>query len=119
MSNISFIIIHFADKVEYQCEGFLEKNRDTVYEEQINILKASQFQMVADLFQEKDDIPSKPSKVNIRSIKTVPKAPNKEHRKTVGHQFRSSLHLLMETLNATTPHYVRCIKPNDYKEAFS
>lgn len=34
-------------------------------------------------------------------------------------QFRSSLHLLMETLNATTPHYVRCIKPNDYKEAFS
>uniref|UniRef100_A0A3Q2CIR9 Myosin VB n=1 Tax=Cyprinodon variegatus TaxID=28743 RepID=A0A3Q2CIR9_CYPVA len=42
MSNTSFIIIHFADKVEYQCEGFLEKNRDTVYEEQINILKASQ-----------------------------------------------------------------------------
>lgn len=34
-------------------------------------------------------------------------------------QFRSSLHLLMETLNATTPHYVRCIKPNDLKEAFS
>uniref|UniRef100_A0A8C7U5I6 Myosin VB n=1 Tax=Oncorhynchus mykiss TaxID=8022 RepID=A0A8C7U5I6_ONCMY len=75
MSNISFIIIHFADKVEYQCDGFLEKNRDTVYEEHINILKAS--------------------------------------------KFRSSLQLLMETLNATTPHYVRCIKPNDEKEAFS
>lgn len=27
--------------MEYQSEGFLEKNRDTVYEEQINILKAS------------------------------------------------------------------------------
>lgn len=31
-------------QVEYQCEGFLEKNRDRVYEEQINILKASQVQ---------------------------------------------------------------------------
>lgn len=31
-----------SQQVEYQCEGFLEKNRDTVYEEQINILKASQ-----------------------------------------------------------------------------
>ncbi|XP_023816614.1 unconventional myosin-Vb isoform X2 [Oryzias latipes] len=121
MSNISFIVIHFADKVEYQCDGFLEKNRDTVYEEQINILKASQFQMVADLFLDKDDAPpsSKPSRVNVRALKSTPKAPNKEHRKSVGLQFRSSLHLLMDTLNATTPHYVRCIKPNDLKEAFS
>ncbi|XP_037607713.1 unconventional myosin-Vb isoform X3 [Sebastes umbrosus] len=120
MSNISFIILHFADEVEYQCDGFLEKNRDTVYEEQINILKASQFQLVADLFHEKDAVaPPKSSRVNVRPAKSTPRAPNKEHRKTVGHQFRSSLHLLMETLNATTPHYVRCIKPNDYKEAFS
>ncbi|CAL1568116.1 unnamed protein product [Knipowitschia caucasica] len=120
MSNTSFIIIHFADKVEYQCEGFLEKNRDTVYEEQINILKASEFQLVADLFQEKGDAPApKSSRVNVRAAKSTPKAPNRDHRKTVGHQFRSSLHLLMDTLNATTPHYVRCIKPNDLKEAFS
>lgn len=30
-----------AEQVEYQCEGFLEKNKDTVNEEQINVLKAS------------------------------------------------------------------------------
>ena len=29
-------------KVEYQCEGFLEKNKDTVNEEHINVLKKSQ-----------------------------------------------------------------------------
>lgn len=33
-------------QVEYQSEGFLEKNRDTVYEEQINILKASKVKAV-------------------------------------------------------------------------
>lgn len=36
----------------------------------------------------------------------------------VGSQFRDSLNALMTTLNATTPHYIRCIKPNDFKKAF-
>lgn len=45
--SLSVCRVAFTDpavslQVEYQCEGFLEKNRDTVYEEQINILKASQ-----------------------------------------------------------------------------
>lgn len=31
----------FGGQVEYQCEGFLAKNKDTVNEEQINVLKAS------------------------------------------------------------------------------
>ncbi|XP_031750785.1 unconventional myosin-Vb isoform X2 [Xenopus tropicalis] len=123
MSNVAFIVVHFADQVEYQCDGFLEKNRDTVYEEQINILKASKYPLVADLFQnEKDTVPPTPtgkSKISVRPAKPALKSANKEHKKTVGHQFRNSLHLLMETLNATTPHYVRCIKPNDYKESFS
>ncbi|TRY99623.1 hypothetical protein DNTS_004817 [Danionella cerebrum] len=122
MSNKSFIVIHFADKVEYQSDGFLEKNRDTVYEEQINILKASKFQLVADLFEDRKDVaPSvgpKSSRINVRAAKPAPKGHNREHRKSVGTQFRNSLHLLMETLNATTPHYVRCVKPNDFKEPF-
>ncbi|KAM9508315.1 unconventional myosin-Vb isoform 2-T2 [Guaruba guarouba] len=124
MSNTSFIVLHFADKVEYQSEGFLEKNRDTVYEEQINILKASKYQMVADLFQDEKDAASTAPvgkgtpKISVRSARPAIKAANKEHKKTVGHQFRNSLHLLMETLNATTPHYVRCIKPNDEKLSF-
>lgn len=42
MSAVSFFIKHFADNVEYQIEGFLEKNRDTVLEEHVNILKASE-----------------------------------------------------------------------------
>ena len=34
-------------------------------------------------------------------------------------QFKDSLFHLMETLNSTTPHYVRCIKPNDEKKSFT
>uniref|UniRef100_A0A663FJK8 Unconventional myosin-Vb n=1 Tax=Aquila chrysaetos chrysaetos TaxID=223781 RepID=A0A663FJK8_AQUCH len=117
MSNTSFIVLHFADKVEYQSEGFLEKNRDTVYEEQINILKASKVKAMS------REVISTAAFQSVSFMLAFPccataRPANKEHKKTVGHQFRNSLHLLMETLNATTPHYVRCIKPNDEKLPF-
>ncbi|XP_008281237.1 unconventional myosin-Va isoform X1 [Stegastes partitus] len=128
MSNRAFIIQHFADKVEYQCDGFLEKNKDTVNEEQINVLKASKkFDLLVELFQDEEKATSPTGQVqgtggrtrlSIKPDKGREKS-SKEHKKTVGCQFRNSLQMLMETLNATTPHYVRCIKPNDFKMAFS
>uniref|UniRef100_A0ABM5EXU1 Unconventional myosin-Va isoform X1 n=1 Tax=Pogona vitticeps TaxID=103695 RepID=A0ABM5EXU1_9SAUR len=128
MSNKAFIIQHFADKVEYQCEGFLEKNKDTVYEEQIHVLRSSKLKMLSELFQDEKEASSTSatpsgrtplsSRAPVKPAKSKVAQTSKEHKKTVGHQFRNSLHLLMETLNATTPHYVRCIKPNDLKVAF-
>ncbi|XP_013411638.1 unconventional myosin-Va-like [Lingula anatina] len=123
MSETAFVIIHFADSVEYQSGGFLEKNRDTVLDEQLNILKASEHELVADLFQEEEQ--RKPrsgstsaAKVNIRAGTQQPKG-SKSHKKTVGSQFRDSLNKLMDTLFSTNPHYIRCIKPNDMKQAFT
>uniref|UniRef100_A0A3Q4GY60 Myosin VAa n=1 Tax=Neolamprologus brichardi TaxID=32507 RepID=A0A3Q4GY60_NEOBR len=127
MSNRAFIIQHFADKVEYQCEGFLEKNKDTVNEEQINVMKASKFDLLVELFQDEEKATSPTGQVqgtggrtrlSIKPDKSRDTS-SKEHKKTVGCQFRNSLQKLMDTLNATTPHYVRCIKPNDFKLAFS
>ncbi|XP_061302954.1 unconventional myosin-Vc isoform X1 [Pezoporus flaviventris] len=119
MSNMSFIIQHFADKVEYKCEGFLEKNRDTVHEVLIDILKDSKFHLCANFFQDSPvSISPFSSTINIKSARPVLKSPNKQLRMTVGSKFRNSLSLLMVTLNATTPHYVRCIKPNDEKLPF-
>ncbi|XP_068131564.1 unconventional myosin-Va isoform X3 [Hyperolius riggenbachi] len=127
LSNVAFIIKHFADKVEYQCEGFLEKNKDTVFEEQVKVLKASKFKLLTELFQDDEQTTSPTSTTSSgRTLlsrtglrKPKPDQASKEHKKTVGTQFRNSLHLLMETLNATTPHYVRCIKPNDFKYPFT
>ncbi|XP_075945364.1 unconventional myosin-Va-like [Anarhichas minor] len=117
MSNRAFIIHHFADKVEYQCQGFLEKNKDTVNEEQINVLKKSKVDWLLKLFEDDEKATSSRNKhkptVTGRAGQT-----QRDNKKTVGLQFRQSLHLLMETLNATTPHYVRCIKPNDDKSPF-
>ncbi|XP_068597998.1 unconventional myosin-Va [Brachionichthys hirsutus] len=127
MSNRAFIIQHFADKVEYRCEGFLEKNKDTVNEEQINVMKASKFALLVELFRDEQKAISPTGQVpgtggrtrlGIKPEKSREKT-SKEHKKTVGCQFRNSLQMLMETLNATTPHYVRCIKPNDFKMAFT
>ncbi|XP_077737256.1 unconventional myosin-Vc isoform X1 [Canis aureus] len=119
MSNTSFIIQHFADKVEYKCEGFLEKNRDTVYDMLVETLRASKFHLCANFFQE-NPVPPSPfgSAITVKSAKPLIKPNNKQFRTTVGSKFRGSLYLLMETLNATTPHYVRCIKPNDEKLPF-
>uniref|UniRef100_A0A672NZC4 Myosin VA n=1 Tax=Sinocyclocheilus grahami TaxID=75366 RepID=A0A672NZC4_SINGR len=128
MSNKAFIIQHFADKVEYQCDGFLEKNKDTVNEEQIHVLKASKFDLLVELFQDEEKATSPTgaalatggrTRLSVKPNKNKAGQASKEHKKTVGLQFRNSLQLLMETLNATTPHYVRCIKPNDYKYAFT
>ncbi|XP_075998597.1 unconventional myosin-Vc isoform X2 [Genypterus blacodes] len=118
LSNEAFVIQHFADKVEYQCKGFLEKNRDALYEELVEVLRGSKFPFLANFFQEEER-----SSVNRRGIKVRPARPgvkpaNKQLRTSVGDKFCSSLYLLMETLNATTPHYVRCIKPNDEKLPF-
>uniref|UniRef100_A0A9J7WWF1 Unconventional myosin-Va n=1 Tax=Cyprinus carpio carpio TaxID=630221 RepID=A0A9J7WWF1_CYPCA len=128
MSNKAFIIQHFADKVEYQCDGFLEKNKDTVNEEQIHVLKASKFDLLVELFQDEEKARSPTgavpatggrTRLSVKPDKNKGGQASKEHKKTVGLQFRNSLQLLMETLNATTPHYVRCIKPNDYKYGFT
>lgn len=115
----SFVINHFADKVQYESNGFLEKNRDTVIEEQINVIKASRNHLVKKLFASTDSqkLAAPGTKVKITAAKPAASA-QKTHKKSVGSQFRDSLNMLMTTLNATTPHYVRCIKPNDSKSPF-
>ncbi|XP_071640299.1 unconventional myosin-Va isoform X1 [Temnothorax longispinosus] len=116
----AFLIYHFADLVQYETVGFLEKNRDTVIEEQVDVLRSGENKLLRRLFSDEDPKLTVPhTRVKVSAQKSAPmSAANKHNKKTVGSQFRDSLNMLMATLNATTPHYVRCIKPNDEKEAF-
>ncbi|XP_022081867.1 unconventional myosin-Va-like isoform X3 [Acanthaster planci] len=118
MSQSAFIVHHFADKVEYQSDGCVEKNRDNVNEEHINILRGSQFEFVADLFREKKATQEVQRKAVVKPGIGPAVKGQKSFKSSVGSQFRESLQYLMQKLNSTIPHYVRCIKPNDTKAAF-
>jgi len=121
-SRDTFIIKHFADKVTYTVHGILGKNRDTVWEEQIDLLKRSQ--MLESLFSA--DIAVEGPVIKAAGKTKISSAPppaaqaaaSKASKATVGSQFRDSLAALMKILNSTTPHYVRCIKSNDDKAPF-
>ncbi|XP_075988529.1 dilute class unconventional myosin [Anticarsia gemmatalis] len=127
----AFIIKHFADNVEYQSGGFLEKNRDTVSSEQLECIKsATNCRLIHTMFaaeaQSEPTSNTLPPPSKRRTTPSVPltsltQPPRRAsgHKQTVGSQFRASLSALMCTLSATTPHYVRCIKPNDTKEPFN
>lgn len=42
LSQTAFIVRHYADDVIYDCIGFVEKNRDLINEEHLNLLCASE-----------------------------------------------------------------------------
>ncbi|XP_055621757.1 unconventional myosin-Va isoform X2 [Toxorhynchites rutilus septentrionalis] len=128
----AFLIKHFSDTVQYESQGFLEKNRDTVSKELVNVLRMSEMKLCHKLMKAHDEeSPEAASETRSAGVKLVVCAAKsqpadkrrkpmtqKQQRKTVGSQFRDSLTLLITTLHNTTPHYVRCIKPNDDKAAF-
>ncbi|XP_076088130.1 myosin-IIIb-like isoform X1 [Mytilus galloprovincialis] len=50
-SNITFYVDHYAGRVEYDAMGFLEKNRDRLPGDVVNMLRASENVVVKSLFQ--------------------------------------------------------------------
>ncbi|OXB69833.1 UNVERIFIED_CONTAM: hypothetical protein H355_013936, partial [Colinus virginianus] len=116
----AFVVCHFAGKVEYQCNGFVEKNRDTVPEELVGLLRASKSALLTELFLEDGDGPTSRRSSGPRSGRPSRRSMpgTQKSKKSISSQFKSSLQRLMETLGSTTPHYVRCIKPNDSKLPF-
>ncbi|KAH7574460.1 hypothetical protein JRO89_XS03G0299300 [Xanthoceras sorbifolium] len=99
-SYIEFIdnqdVLDLIEKVTYQTNSFLDKNRDYVVVEHCNLLSSSKCPFVSGLF------PLPPEEFLRSSYKFS----------SVASRFKQQLQALMETLNSTEPHYIRCVKPN-------
>ncbi|XP_053310257.1 unconventional myosin-XIX [Spea bombifrons] len=96
----NFILSHYAGKVRYQIEDMAEKNKDPVPLELLQLLRESEDNLLQKLFPAEKRIP-----VDVNT-------PNRAAVVTVVSKFKGSLESLMQILHSTTPHYIRCIKPN-------
>ncbi|KAK1342402.1 hypothetical protein QTO34_015167 [Cnephaeus nilssonii] len=92
-----FVIHHYAGKVSYDVSGFCERNRDVLFSDLIELMQTSEQAFLRMLFPEKLDVDKKgrPS--------------------TAGSKIKKQANDLVTTLKKCTPHYIRCIKPNETK----
>lgn len=118
----AFTICHYAVDVTYESDGFIEKNRDTVPDEHLEILRNSSNDFVKEILEtaavvrEKDSAAISSSKPVAAPGRRIGVAVNR--KPTLGGIFKSSLIELMNTINSTDVHYIRCIKPNEAKAAW-
>ncbi|XP_069597746.1 unconventional myosin-If [Ranitomeya imitator] len=95
--NSGFVIHHYAGKVSYDVEGFCERNRDVLFIDLIELMQSSEYQFIQSLFPEKMD------------------SDKKSRPTTAGSKIKKQANDLVNTLMKCTPHYIRCIKPNETK----
>nr|DBA25354.1 TPA: hypothetical protein GDO54_012892 [Pyxicephalus adspersus] len=97
--NRDFRIKHYAGDVTYSVEGFLDKNKDTLFQDFKRLMYNSEDPVLQDMWPDGQ-----------LSISEVTKRPL-----TAANLFKNSMVSLAENLACKEPYYVRCIKPNDQK----
>jgi myosin-5 len=103
-----FCVRHFAGLVEYSAlTSFMEKNKDEIPLAAQNLFETAPRDLIKDCYaiQKKETDDTKPADASKR------RGPAKQ--KTVGMQFKAQLLGLIENVESTDPHYIRCLKPND------
>ncbi|KAJ3063665.1 Unconventional myosin-Ie [Podochytrium sp. JEL0797] len=92
-----FVISHYAGSVTYDCDGFTEANKDTLYKDLIQLVQSTTNPFIGALFPEVID------------------ELDKKRPTTVSFKIKNQSQELVDTLMKCTPSYVRCIKPNETK----
>lgn len=99
--KVDFRITHYAGDVIYNIGGFIEKNKDTLFQDFKRLLYHSKDTNISSMWPE-----------GSQDITKTTKRPL-----TAGTLFQKSMVDLVATLQKQEPFYVRCIKPNDNKVA--
>ncbi|CAK4836038.1 unnamed protein product [Aphanomyces euteiches] len=118
-----FVIRHYAGDVIYSINGFISKNNDNLHEDLMMLLRSSSLKLISSIMSAPASVCS-----NIKSPRgeSGPSTPSSRHNRqassisgstTVASKFKAQLGGLMDMLNSTTPHYIKCIKPNNIKFA--
>eukprot|EP00050_Salpingoeca_kvevrii_P001270 m.166238 g.166238 ORF g.166238 m.166238 type:complete len:1675 (-) comp10335_c1_seq23:238-5262(-) len=128
-----FSINHYAGKVTYHADGFLDKNRNMLASDIVGTLQASGLRTVSEVFLGSFDAqgnftPASSSsgdrpdaRGRLGSVGNSSKQENTAHRRnpTLATIFKSSLAELVAKMTACRPHFVRCIKPNTGKSPWN
>ncbi|CAK9109242.1 High molecular weight form of myosin-1 (High molecular weight form of myosin I) (HMWMI) [Durusdinium trenchii] len=110
-SRNAFAIEHYAGLVIYDPEGFMDKNKDDLRENLIQLAESSHNALLkGELFAPGVDARAE----GAAEDGTVSTVYSRRHKTQAGY-FRKQLDELMAALKATSPHYIRCIKPNGEK----
>uniref|UniRef100_A0A665W2C7 Myosin ID n=1 Tax=Echeneis naucrates TaxID=173247 RepID=A0A665W2C7_ECHNA len=94
-----FRIRHYAGDVVYSVVGFIDKNKDTLFQDFKRLLYNSSNTVLKAMWPE--------GKLSITEVTKRPL--------TAATLFKNSMISLVENLACKEPYYVRCIKPNDVK----
>ncbi|KAL5007010.1 hypothetical protein ScPMuIL_015816, partial [Solemya velum] len=97
--NQDFRVRHYAGDVTYSIVGFIDKNKDLLFQDFKRLLFNSSNDLFKLMWPEGE-----------QHITETTKRPI-----TAGTNFKTSIIALVENLSTKEPHYVRCIKPNELK----
>ncbi|KAH7423020.1 hypothetical protein KP509_12G036000 [Ceratopteris richardii] len=104
-----FRIQHYAGEVTYDTVGFLEKNRDLLHSDLLHLLSSSELHL-PQLFASNLEQSLKKMKSPLRRNGA------ESHKESVATKFKRQLTRLMQRLETTEPHFIRCIKPNTQQQ---
>merc|ERR1711887_179592 len=106
-------ICHYAGTVNYNITGWLEKNKDALNDTVVDQFKQGKNELIIELFANHPGQSAPPEEKGGKGGKGGKKKAG--GFKTVSSGYRDQLNNLMTTLNSTSPHFIRCIVPNETK----